>query len=127
MERTPDDLVAVAVDRVGGGDRRELAQLGPGTGSGLQRLVLERRLAPRFVDLVDLVFAKDTATCQEQLEHPGERLERRLGGEVFGVGDHQLVAGLAEPQRLDITGDTAFVGVASCLDGDSGGQPGSPQ
>jgi hypothetical protein len=127
MERTPDDLVAVAVDRPGGGDRRKLAQLGRRPGRGLDRLVLQLGLAAALVDLVDLVFAKDVAACQEQLEHLGERPELQVGGEVFGVGDHQLVAVLTERQRLDITGDTAFVGVASCLDGDSGGQPGSPQ
>jgi hypothetical protein len=77
--------------------------------------VLQLRLAATLVDRVDLVFAKDVAACQKQLEHLGERLELRVGGEVFGVGDHQLVAGLTEPQGLDVTGDAAFVGGHSLL------------
>ena len=77
--------------------------------------MLQLGLAATLVDRVDLVFAKDVAACQKQLEHLGERLELRVGGEVFGVGDHKLVAGLTEPQRLDVTGDAAFVGGHSLL------------
>jgi hypothetical protein len=77
----------LAVDAVGGGDRRELAQLCAGAGCGLERLVLELGLATGPVDLVDVIHAQHTAAGQEQFEHLHERLELRRGDQVPGVGD----------------------------------------